>query len=65
MKTQLYVPFKMDRGIYVAGSKGRNSNTVFDTRGVFVYFLVKGYWGCAAGWGCIFTTGLTIMGLHF
>ena len=23
------------------------------------YFLVKGYWGCAAGWGRIFTTGLT------
>ena len=22
------------------------------------YFLVKGYWGCAAGWGRIFTTGL-------
>ena len=21
--------------------------------------------GCAAGWGCIFMTGLTIMGLHF
>ena len=30
-----------------------------------VYFLVKDYWGCAAGWGRIFTTGLTIMGLHF
>ena len=29
------------------------------------YFLVKGYWGCAAGWGRIFTTGLTIIGLHF
>ena len=29
------------------------------------YFLVKGLWGCAAGWGRIFTTGLTIMGLHF
>ena len=26
------------------------------------YFLVKDYWGCAAGWGRIFTTGLTIMG---
>ena len=26
------------------------------------YFLVKDYWGCAAGWGHIFTTGLTIMG---
>ena len=24
-----------------------------------------GYWGCAAGWGCIFTTGLTIMGVAF
>ena len=29
------------------------------------YFLVKGYRGCAAGWGRISTTGLTIMGLHF
>ena len=29
------------------------------------YLLVKGYWGCAAGWGHIFTTGLTIIGLHF
>ena len=29
------------------------------------YFLVKDYRGCAAGWGRIFTTGLTIMGLHF
>ena len=29
------------------------------------YFLVKEYWGCAAGWGRIFTSGLTIMGLHF
>ena len=29
------------------------------------YFLVKDYWGCAAGLGRIFTTGLTIMGLHF
>ena len=29
------------------------------------YFLIRGYWGCAAGWGRIFTTGLTIMGLHF
>ena len=28
-------------------------------------FLVTGLWGCAAGWGRIFTTGLTIMGLHF
>ena len=29
------------------------------------YFLLMGSWGCAAGWGRIFTTGLTIMGLHF
>ena len=27
------------------------------------YFL--GYWGCAAGWGRNFTTGLTIMGVAF
>ena len=27
-------------------------------------FQVKGYWGCAAEWSHIFTTGLTIMGLH-
>ena len=25
-------------------------------------FLVMSYWGCAAGWGCIFKAGLTIMG---
>ena len=29
------------------------------------YVLVIGKWGCVAGWGCILTTGLTIMGLHF
>ena len=29
------------------------------------YFLVVGLWGCAAGWGRIFMTGLTIMGLYF
>ena len=29
------------------------------------YFLEIGLWGCAAGWGCIFTAGLTIMGLYF
>ena len=29
------------------------------------YFLIRGYWGFAAGWGRIFTTGLTIMGLYF
>ena len=28
------------------------------------YFLVKDYWGCAAGWSRIFTARLTIMGLH-
>ena len=29
------------------------------------YLLVMGYWGCAAGWGCIFTSPLTIMGSSF
>ena len=29
------------------------------------YFLIRGFWGCAAGWSRIFTTGLTIMVLHF
>ena len=29
------------------------------------YFLVIGYWGCAARLGSIFTAGLTIMGLYF
>ena len=29
------------------------------------YFLIRGYWGCAAGWSRIFTTGLTIMGSRF
>ena len=27
--------------------------------------ILMGYWGCAAGWGRIFTTGLTKMGLPF
>ena len=26
------------------------------------YFLLIGYWGCAAGWGHIFTIGLNIIG---
>ena len=26
------------------------------------HFLAMGYWGCAAEWGLIFTTGMTIMG---
>ena len=29
------------------------------------HFLIRGFWGCAAGWGRIFTTGLTIMRSHF
>jgi len=29
------------------------------------YFLIRRQWGRAAGWGRIFTTGLTIMGSHF
>ena len=29
------------------------------------HFLIRGYWGCAAVWGRILTTGLTIMGSHF
>ena len=29
------------------------------------YFLLMGWWGCTAGWGCIFTNGLTIMGIAF
>ena len=28
------------------------------------YVLAICYWGCVAGWGHIFMTGLTIMGLH-
>ena len=43
-----------------------SNQTELSSRGGGGYFLiVKGYWGCAAGWGRIFTTGLTIMGLHF
>ena len=30
-----------------------------------VYFLIRGFRGCAAGCCHIFMTGLTIMGLHF
>ena len=29
------------------------------------YFLVKDCWGCPAGWGRIFTTGMTKMWLRF
>ena len=29
------------------------------------YFLIRGQWGCAAGWGRIFKSGVTIMGWHF
>ena len=29
------------------------------------YSLTRGYWGCAPGWGRIFTTGGTIMGSCF
>ena len=28
------------------------------------YFFIRGSWGCAAEWGRIFTTGLTVMGSH-
>ena len=28
-------------------------------------FLIVGWWAWAAGWGRIYTTGLTIMGLQF
>ena len=37
----------------------------FEPGGGGGHFQVKDYWGCAAGWGRIFTTGLTIMGLYF
>jgi len=29
------------------------------------YFLLMAKWGCATGWGHIFTSGLTMMRLHF
>ena len=29
------------------------------------YFLLMDKWGCAAGWGHIFTAGLTIRGFDF
>ena len=32
---------------------------------VYTDFLMRVPWGCAAGWGRIFTTELTIMGSHF
>ena len=35
------------------------------SRGGGGYFLIRGYWGCATGWGRISTTGLTFMGSHF
>ena len=30
-----------------------------------LYILIRGLWGCAAGWGRIFTAVLTVMGSHF
>ena len=35
------------------------------SRGGGGYLIVKDYWRCAAGWGRIFTTRLTIMGYIF
>lgn len=32
--------------------------------GYYLDFLLIGYWGCAAEWGHIFMTELTLMGLH-
>ena len=40
-------------------------HTALKPRGGGGYFLIRGQWRCAAGWGCIFTPGLTRMGLHF
>ena len=36
---------------------------IFESRGV--YFLVKGYWGCAAGWGRIFHSWTDYNGVAF
>ena len=33
-----------------------------EIRGGGGYSITRGYWGCSAGWGRIFTTKLTIMG---
>ena len=49
-------------GIFQAGKSAHNHAVARRGGG---YFLMRGYWGCVAGWGRIFTTGLTIMGLHF
>ena len=43
------------RGLYMEG-------LIF---GILRYGQVAQFWRCAAGWGIIFTTGLTIMGSHF
>ena len=42
-----------------------DNNTTNSPGGGGGYFLIRGYWGCAAGWGRKFKAGLTIMGLHF
>ena len=42
--------------------KSRNQATMYPGGGG--YFLTRGLWGCAAGWGRIFTTGVTMMGSH-
>ena len=33
--------------------------------GGYFHLVIRGKWGCTAGWGRIFTTGLTIMESHF
>ena len=54
--------------IFVFGNRTKlhfdELKSLFSTRGGG-YFPVKDYCGCAAGWGRIFATGLTIMELHF
>jgi len=51
-------------GPYTKGLK-KGHAFVLAASGPGGYFLIRGQWGCAAGCGRIFTTGLTIMGSHF
>ena len=54
------------RNIECASIRVCLANEAWQPRARGGYFLIRGQWGCAAaGWGRIFTSGLTIMGSHF
>ena len=68
--SRISASFVLKTFLNITVSIGRSFVIVHPTGGINTpsgggYFLVKDCWGCAAGWGRIFTAGLTIMGSHF